>query len=227
MKNFLAYDSPVSQFLYKVCICCCLNALWILFSIPIFTIGASTTALYAVSVKLMRDSEGAVYKQFVRSFKQNFKQATQLWLILLTLGIFLGVDAYVLYHLRQATTGTMAIFWTILFAVIIAASIVYAILLAYTFPLLSYFDNTNTAMLLNAFRVGVQYLFVTLIIFGIHFLVAYITINIFTPLAMFGMGLCAMGSSFFLSNVFYSLSGETKPSKKGDTTDADDEEEAE
>lgn len=224
MKNFLSYDSPVSQFLYKLCTCCCLNALWILCSIPIVTMGAATTALYAVSIKLMRGEEGAVFHQFFRSFKQNFKQATQLWLILLTVGVFLSVDAFVLYHLRLTTTGAMAIIWTVLFAVIIAASIVYAILMAYTFPLLSYFDNTNTAMLLNAFRVGVQYLFVTLVIFGIHFLVAYITINIFTPLAMFGMGLCAMGSSFFLSNVFYALSGVKKPSKNGDA-DEDEEEE--
>lgn len=216
MKNFLAYDSPVSQVLFKICTCCCLNALWLLCSLPIVTMGAATTALYCVSIKLVRGSEGAVYKQFFRSFKENFKQATQLWLILLTAGIFLAVDAYVLYHLRLTTTGPMAVFWTVLFAAIIAASIVYAILMAYTFPLLSYFDNTNRAMLLNSLRVGVSYLFVTLVIFGIHFLVAYVTINIFTPLAMFGMGLCAMGSSYFLSNVFYTISGEERPSKDDD-----------
>lgn len=221
MRNFFSYDSPVSQALYKVCTCCCLNALWLLCSLPIVTMGAATTALYSVSIKLIRGEEGAVYQQFFRSFKTNFKQATQLWLILLTLGIFLGVDAFVLYHLRLTTTGMMAIFWTVLFAVIIAASIVYAVLMAYTFPLLSYFDNTNRAMLLNAFRVGVRYLFVTLILFCIHFIVIYVTINLFTPLAMFGMGLCAMASSFFLSNVFYALSGEQKPSKN----DTEDEEE--
>lgn len=214
MKNFFSYESPVFQVLYKICTCCCLNALWLLCSVPIFTIGASTTALYAVSIKLVRDEDGAIYQQFFRSFRRNFKQATQLWLILLTLGIFLGVDAFVLYHLRLTTTGVLAIFWTVLFAVIIAASIVYAILMAYTFPLLSYFDNTNTNMLLNAFRAGVQYLFVTLIIFGIHFIVFYVTVNLFTPLAILGMGLCAMGSAYFLSDVFYALSGVKKPSKK-------------
>ena len=208
MKNLFSYDSPVMQFLEKVCFCCCLNGLWILCSLPIVTMGAATTALYCVSIKLNRNLDGAIFRQYFRSFKDNFKQSTQLWVILLVVGIFLSVDGYVLNHLRKATTGVPAILWTLLLAVIIAAAIIYAILLAYTFPLIAYFENTNTAMLINAFRIGVRYLFVTLLIFAIHILVAYITINLFTPLAIFGEGLCAILSSFFLSTVFYNISGE-------------------
>lgn len=219
MRDFLSYEGRFTQVLLKVCNCCCLNALWLICSIPIFTMGAATTALYSVSFKLVRGVDGAVYRQFFRSFKENFKQATQLWLILLSVGIFLGVDGYILSHLRKATTGAPAIIWTLLFAVIIAAGIVYAILVTYTFPLLSYFDNTNRAMLLNSLQVGVRYLGCTLVVFGIHFLIAYVTINLFTPLAIFGMGLCAMLSAYMMSSVFYAISGEKRPS--------DDEEEDE
>lgn len=222
MRDFLSYEGRFTQLLLKVCTCCCLNALWLLCSLPIFTMGAATTALYAVSIKIVRGTDGAIYSQFFRSFKENFKQATQLWLMLLAAGIFLGVDTYVLIHLRRASTGTIAIFWTLLLALIIAALIIYAIVLAYTFPLLSYFDNTNSAMLLNAFRVGVRYLFCTLVIFGIHFLVFYVTVNLFTLLAVFGEALCAMLSAQMLTNVFYAISGEQRSSD----AEEDDEDEA-
>lgn len=220
MRDFMSYEGRFTQLLLKVCNCCCLNALWLLCSLPIFTMGAATTALYSVSIKLVRGNDGSIYTQFFRSFKENFKQATQLWLILLAAGIFLGVDGYVLSHLRTTSTGATAIMWTLMLAVIIAAAIIYAILLAYTFPLLAYFDNTNRAMLFNAFQVGVRYLGCTLVVFGIHVLVAYVTINFFTLLAIFGEALCAMLSATMMSNVFYAISGETPPS-------ADDDEEEE
>ena len=171
--------------------------------------GAATTALYAVMVKLVRDLEGtSPLRQFFAAFRENFKQATVLWLMLLTVGVFLGADLYVLSHLRSSASGAPAVFWTLLFAVLLAASLIYAVIVLYTFPLLSYFENNNRAMLLNAFLVGVRYLFVTILLLALHVLVAWVTINLFTPLFAFGEGLCALGSSYLLSNVFYSLSGE-------------------
>ena len=44
--KFFAYDSKFSQILMKICYCCYLNLLWFVCSIPIFTMGAATTALY-------------------------------------------------------------------------------------------------------------------------------------------------------------------------------------
>ena len=209
MKQLFSYDSPVSQALFKFCWACCLGAVWLVCSLPVFTMGAATTALYAVMVKLVRDLEGtSPLRQFFAAFRENFKQATVLWLMLLTVGVFLGADLYVLSHLRSSASGAPAVFWTLLFAVLLAASLIYAVIVLYTFPLLSYFENNNRAMLLNAFLVGVRYLFVTILLLALHVLVAWVTINLFTPLFAFGEGLCALGSSYLLSNVFYSLSGE-------------------
>jgi len=42
---FFSYDSKFSQLMIKLCYSCYLNLLWFVCSIPIFTIGASTTAL--------------------------------------------------------------------------------------------------------------------------------------------------------------------------------------
>ncbi|MFP4016995.1 MAG: YesL family protein [Halanaerobiales bacterium] len=60
-----------------------LNILWVLFSIPFITIGASTTALFYVTGKLIRgETVTSIIKPFWHSFKSNFKQATIIWLIL-------------------------------------------------------------------------------------------------------------------------------------------------
>ena len=135
--KFFSYESKFSQLLMKLCYACYLNLLWLLCSLPVFTIGASTTALYYASLKVVRGEESYVGRLFFRAFRENFRQATVLWLILLGIGLFLGADGYILYHLRAASAGTAAIFWTLILALVIAVSVVYVIVLEYVFPLLA------------------------------------------------------------------------------------------
>ena len=56
--------------------------LWLLCSIPLLTIGASSTALYYATVKCVRHERGSLTGSFFRSFRDNFRQATLLWLLL-------------------------------------------------------------------------------------------------------------------------------------------------
>ena len=90
MNRIFSYDSKFSRVVIKLCYACFLNLLWMLCSIPIITIGASTTALWYAGLKIIREQEYNAAGLFFRSFKQNFKQATVLWLILFAAGIFLG-----------------------------------------------------------------------------------------------------------------------------------------
>lgn len=209
MKNILSYESPVIQFLMKFCAACCLGLLWAICSIPIVTVGAATTALYTVTLRLVRGTEGtSTVRQFFRAFRANFKQATQLWLVLLGLGVFLGVDGYILFHLRQTTTGTPAVLWTLLFAVIIAAAVLYAMVTVYLFPLVAYFENDNRSMLKNALLMAVRYLFCTIAVLAIHAAVLWVEINLFPPLLLMGEGITALCCSYLLSGVLMAVSGE-------------------
>ena len=81
--KFFSYESKFSQLLLKLCNACMLNVLWFVCSLPIVTMGAATTALYYACLKIVRDEDSHVAAQFFRSFRQNFRQATQIWLILL------------------------------------------------------------------------------------------------------------------------------------------------
>ncbi len=205
--RFFSYESRFSQLLLKLCYACYLNLLWFVCSIPIITIGASTTALYYACLKIVRDEENNVAAQFFRSFKENFKQATVLWLILLGVGLFLGTDGYILYHLRLTSAGAAGVFWTVILAVVIAAAVLYAIVLLNVFPLLASVSNTNRAMLKNAFLIGTHYLLATILVFAVHFAMFFVVVAWFTPLIVFGEGLCALISAWLLNRVLISVSG--------------------
>ncbi len=205
--KFFSYESKFSQLLLKLCYACYLNLLWFVCSIPIFTIGASTTALYYACLKVVRDADSRVSSQFFRSFRENFKQATVIWLILLGVGLFLGSDGYILYHLRQTAEGNLAVLWTLVLAVVIAASLVYVIVLLYVFPLIASVENTNLAMLKNAFLIGTHYLFASILVFAVHFAMFFVVVAWFTPLIVFGEGLCALISAWLLNSILISVSG--------------------
>ena len=132
------WDKPWFSLLTKLTYSAYLNILWLIGSLPIFTIGASTTALFYCTLKMAEDRDEGLTRMFFRAFRSNFKPATKLWLILLALGCFLGVDGFVLSRLWNTSA-----FWTILTALVIGAAVLYAIVLLYAFPLLARFENTT------------------------------------------------------------------------------------
>ena len=196
MHNILNPEGPFMSFITKITYSAYLNLLWLVCCLPIVTIGASTTALFYVTLKVARNEEGSLTKAFFHSFKENFRQGTIIWLILLTVGIVLGVDGYIFYHMRFENA-----FWTVATAVFLIAAAAYAIILMYIFPLLARFDNTIRAMFKNAIMLGMRFLLCTVVMAVIYFAMVFVIINIFTPMIIFGEGLCALLCSYLLSNI--------------------------
>ena len=208
MRGFFSPDNPVMAVITKLSLTVWLNILWIVFSLPLFTIGASTTALFTVTLKMAGDQEGYVTDQFISAFRKNFRFSTKVWGILAGGIVILAADGYILYHLKYTS-----VFWTLITAVYLAALIVFAIVLMYIFPLMAYFENTVSAMLRNSLMVGVRYLFCTILMAGIYFAMLVVIVRFFTPAVLFGEGLCAYLCSRLLRGVFTRLSGseEEKP----------------
>lgn len=216
--RFFSYDSKFGQLFLKLSYGCCLNILWLVCCLPIVTIGASTTALYYTSFKIAKDEGSYITTMFFRSFKQNFKQATIIWLIMLAVGLVIGADTILLYRLRATSTGTAAVIWTLLLACMIACIIAYAIVFTYIFPLLSIASNTTVNMFKNAFLIGTHYLFVTILVFFIHYAMFFLVVNVFTPLIIFGEGLCAVISAHMMLKILQPLlyDPNAPENKKGD-----------
>ena len=204
--NIFSYDSKFSQLFLKLSYACWLNMLWMICSLPVITIGASTTALYSVTLKIADERESNITRQFILAFRNNFKQATRMWILMLFAGILIGGDFYVVLHMRSMSSGTAAIMWTLNLALLIAIAIVYTVILVYIFPLIARFENTDKAMLKNSLLIGIHYLFCTIVVVAIHFVMFYAVVAIFTPLILFGEGLCALLSSYMLINVFRLIS---------------------
>ena len=199
--RFFSYDSKFSQVLLHLSMACWLNILWFVCSIPIITIGASTTALYACTLKIADGIDGEITKRFFSSFRQNFAQATRVWLILLAAGLLIGADTYIAVHLRSSSTGVPAVFWTLNLALLFVIGIVYVIILLYIFPLISKFSNTDFNMFKNSLLIGTRYLFCTIMLFAVHFAMFFLVVAVFTPLIIFGEGLCALLCSYLMINV--------------------------
>lgn len=208
MRSLFNLDGPVLQFINKITYSVYLNILWFICCIPIVTAGASTTALFYVTLKMVKNEEGNITKAFFRSFRANLKQGTKIWLILLFLGAILCTDGYVLYHLRFEN-----IFWTLCTAVFFVAAAAYAIVLMYIFPLLARFDNTVGAMFKNALFIGVRFLVCTAMMAAVYFMMVLVVIRVFTPAVIFGEGLCALLCSYLLSNILLLCQEKTEDHK--------------
>ncbi len=196
MSNLLNLDGSFMRLINKIVYSVYLNILWFVCCIPIVTVGASTTALFYVTLKISKNEEGNLTKAFFHSFKDNLKQGTIIWLILLGLGMILGIDGYVLYHMRFEN-----VFWTLCTAFFIIATVAYAVVLMYIFPLLSRFDNTIGAMFKNALFMGIRFLLCTILMAVIYFVMLLVIVRFFTPAIIFGEGLCALLCSYLLSNI--------------------------
>lgn len=196
MRSIFGLEGPVMNFITKITYSAYLNILWLVCCLPIVTIGASTTALFYVTLKVAKNEEGSLTKAFFHSFKTNFRQSTIIWLILLVVGIVLGFDGYIFYHMRFENA-----FWTVATAVFLVAVVAYDIILMYIFPLLARFDNTIQAMFKNAIMLGMRFLLCTAFMAVIYFVMAFVVINVFTPIIIFGEGLCALLCSYLLSNI--------------------------
>ena len=115
LAGLFNYDNPVWRFIGKLWDVLVVNILWIICSIPVVTAGASTTAMYYVTLKLARDEDGYTIRSFFKSFKENFKQATAIWLIFLLTGMLLAFDLY--YFIKMAAPSSLR---TIMISVFVA-----------------------------------------------------------------------------------------------------------
>ena len=176
----------------------CLNVLALLFSIPIITIGASMTATHYTALKLRR-YEGHVLKCFWKSFKENFRQSTVLWLIF----IFCCAVSAVTYNLGIYISGTYA---TVIRGIVLAVLILCVLLYAWIIPLQSKFINPISATFKNAFFLVFKYLFRTLLMVLFNLIPVGSFVLVIFVIGMRGMGLwltCGIAVPVYLCAMTY------------------------
>lgn len=197
------------NFMGKITDVCCMSLLWLLTSLPVFTIGASTTAFYSFTLDAVTDNEGKVLGTYFSAFKENFKKATLLWLLQLALGICLGINLYAAWKLYLAK-GILALAFLSLAA---CAMLILICCGFYWYPILSTYDFPLKKILADSFVMAIGNLHVTVSLMVV-FLLAAVCIYYLSGLFFFWIGLAIFFSSYFIWGLFQKYAGVKVEKKK-------------
>lgn len=178
--KIFSMDNPVFNAISRLGDMFILSFLWVIASLPVFTVGAATTAAYDCAFKILRARDSSVFKDFIRSFRSNLKQATALFFIMLPIGAVIAAD---LYYWAQSE-GELAF---VMNSLSIGIAALYLITLLFVFPVQAVFENPvkktlqtaffmalnnwPTSLLLLVISVGLSYLCYILPIAGYIFLI--------------------------------------------------------
>ena len=188
-------DNPVWKYLGKLWDAIWLTILWGVCSLPIITIGAASTAVSYVALKVMKDEEGSITKQFFHSFKQNFKQATFLWIGMILLSVVFCVNFWFYYQLNNAFSKVFMI-------VLLVLTVILLMVIHYLFFVLSRFDNSLKNLLVMAFVFAIKNFGWTLFMVVASFCIFAIGIFGFAPLLVGSIGLLAFLDAWIINPVF-------------------------
>ena len=200
MGNFLKYENKFMQLIVKAVETIAIGVISLICSIPLFTIGASASALYYAYNKSIRQKKGYPISEFFSAFKNNFKKATIANLILLVI-LFIVISAiHACYFLKDAFP-----FIGLSFIVLMILSALIFIWACYLFPYLSRFQDSlkqatkNCILIMIANPIWTILLFLTFAVTAIGFIILTFMSGI---LGLFMPGLYIMIANLILEKVF-------------------------
>ena len=194
MGNIFSFEGPVYRFLDIVFDLLVINFLWLICSLPIVTIGPATTAAFYVTGKIIRDESAHLFRDFFKSFKNNFFQS-------LIVSFFIALGFWVTYiNIRNISIfGKMGKF---IYPFQIFIMIELTMLCIYIFPLISRYTMTVKNFFKAAFILAHAHLLTTI---GCVLLIVanyFIIIKIPALIILFTFSLYAYASYYLLYNAF-------------------------
>jgi uncharacterized membrane protein YesL len=152
-------DSPFMKFMDRFVDVLYLNLLWLLFSLPLATIGASTAAACSVCLQLVDDEEGPIFAAFWKAFRQNFRQGS-------VLGLLNALAVYILYLDRQLVAAADDAPLLLVVGGILTAAFFFAAFI-HAWPQVARYHNKLPAILKNSLFISVRFPLKTLLILAV------------------------------------------------------------
>lgn len=180
MNSLFSPDNPIMQFLTRVGDLILLNFLTVFCSLPILTAGASLTAMHKVCQSMVYETDSGIVKSFFRAFRENFRQATVVWLGMLLVAAALICDVL----LVMAYFGGSKLMYVLLGVLAVLVLGVCAWLL----PLIARYSNSLRQHLTNAVSLAVVKLPKTLIMVFMNLapvLVLLVSMQVFVQTLIF------------------------------------------
>ena len=158
------FDQKFISISGKVVNCILLSVLWVIFSLPVFTAGASFAALLKSCRSTVLGDEGYAWKTFRESFRAAFKKATLIWTVLLAAEVFLFLDLRLILSLAETDGAWHALtMFCVMIMLFAAAAGIYSFMQALCLDL-PVKDILRNAVLLAFSNVGRTFLI--FLIFG-------------------------------------------------------------
>lgn len=197
MNGMFDPENKFWMFMEKVTNVMGISLLWLICSLPIVTMGAATTAVFQYTLHQVRDEEGYVWNGFFKAFKQNFRQATVLWLGILATGGFLLYDLDVCMQIPLPRLAQIPVLMVLGCAVIL-----WVLTVIYILPILACFQVTTKQAVRDAFVMAVSNLPVSLVILAVY--AGFAILAVLRPAAaVFCVGLAIFVSSYLFHFVFW------------------------
>lgn len=165
MDRLFNVNNPLMRALSKLFDIGWLSLIYVVFCVPLVTIGAATTSLYYVSAKVLRKDRGYVWSEFWHSFKLNFKPATLIWLI------FAAIYGLLYFNLTTFNTSNAA--GGYLVGAYIALAFIVTCVASYAFCLLSRFNMNVRGILRYALYMSFRHFIHTLCFLAILFVAGF------------------------------------------------------
>lgn len=212
MGRFFNIDSPIMNGLNKLADLIWLNILTFICCIPIITTGAAITALNYVALKMVRNEEGYVTRAYFKSFKENFKQATIIWLImLLIIAVIIG-DLFIFVY-----SGIAFPSWIKVALIAISVLVVFATM--HVFPILARFENTVANTFKNSFYMGILSLPKTVLMMVVWLVPIIISLYLFQMFPLV-IGLGISGPVFFSAMLYNKTFKKFEPEEESTDDDS-------
>lgn len=196
MAKLFDFNNPVWKFMGRIADVFFLTLLWTVCSLPVITIGASTTALYYVALKMVRNQEGYIYKSFFKSFRENLVSSTMVWLALLIIGALFGMGFYSLDVMENGPASLS--FWAL---AVLAA--VYLFMITLVFALAARLQAGAGKLLAMSFMVMAKNFAWVLFMTVITVCMLAVSIFLFWPILLVGAGAVAYAHGVILEYLIF------------------------
>ena len=207
MKNILDLDGPLVRALSDLNTLVILNVLTALFCIPVITAGASVAAMHYVIMEMFENRGDGAAREFWKRFKENLRNATPVWLILLAAAVFIYVDCRIIMGGQMGLPRAMLV--PLYIGAFIEASIA-----VYAFPLTARFVYSTGATFKNSAILAVANFPRTVLMVLYHVIMPYLLFNVSRLLPLFflvGISLPAYFSALLYMPVIRKMIGEPEP----------------
>ena len=173
-----------------------LSVFWLVCSIPLFTLGPATAALYHTVVRCIRGDGRDSWTLFFRTFRANFRVGALASLVVLAAGAFLFFLYSLLYQTAAYSRAGYVLFMAYYVFLLLPLG-----LLCYLFPTLSRFELGVRGLLSNCAKLSIAHLPTTAALALLLYGTLYVCLNVPVAAAVLPAVL-ALAHSLLLERVY-------------------------